>query len=288
MDNGVNGSNAFGDLNDWYEEVERLLQEINRSRTSNINRNSNSRSRRQDENTNNVNMLRELLCLYNSNMRDYQENMKMIIQTIFLMVNNSQNANVNVPPRANNQDRNYTRNTRTNLDNLLYYLVNPSVNRRTTTPINTFSENVVVRPSQDQIESATVNYEYSTEDQHYNNSCPITLEEFQNGDEVCRIMHCGHTFRRTAIENWFREHVRCPVCRYDIREYNAENAQESNIRQQNSRSERVNTAYNNARNTLTDSLIGIISDYYQDISQNLVYTFEIPIVYNDTSRNYLR
>jgi hypothetical protein len=204
------------------------------------------------------------------------------------MVNNSQNANVNVPNRATNQERTYTRNTRTNIDNLLYYLVNPTVNRRATTPINTFAENVIVRPSQAQIEAATANYEYSTENQQYNTSCPITLEDFQNGDEVCRIIHCGHTFRRTALENWFREHVRCPVCRYDIRDYNTQNTQDRTSERETNRNERVNTAYTNVRNILSNSLIGIMNEYYNDISQNLVYTFEIPIIYNDISNNYLR
>ena len=40
-----------------------------------------------------------------------------------------------------------------------------------------------------------------------------------NGEQVFQIKHCGHNFRENALRNWFRTNVRCPVCRYDIRDY---------------------------------------------------------------------
>lgn len=85
---------------------------------------------------------------------------------------------------------------------------------------NMFRQNfqdVVVRPTEAQIIRALETYAYSpTEETH---TCPITLEPIQEGDEVCRIRHCGHIFKRLAIEGWFLRNVRCPVCRYDIRDY---------------------------------------------------------------------
>jgi hypothetical protein len=35
---------------------------------------------------------------------------------------------------------------------------------------------------------------------------------------VTKINHCGHGFHDTCIQNWFTRSVRCPVCRWDIRE----------------------------------------------------------------------
>lgn len=32
------------------------------------------------------------------------------------------------------------------------------------------------------------------------------------------IRHCNHGFHRSCIDHWFQEHVRCPVCRFDIRD----------------------------------------------------------------------
>jgi hypothetical protein len=48
-------------------------------------------------------------------------------------------------------------------------------------------------------------------------NCPITLEDFNEGDVVTQIIHCGHIFQPHSIDNWFQRNVHCPVCRYDIR-----------------------------------------------------------------------
>ena len=45
------------------------------------------------------------------------------------------------------------------------------------------------------------------------------MEDFQENENVCQIKHCRHTFKEEAIKNWFQRNVRCPVCRYDIRDY---------------------------------------------------------------------
>ena len=34
------------------------------------------------------------------------------------------------------------------------------------------------------------------------------------------IQHCGHRFHASCIDQWFQHSSRCPMCRYDIREYN--------------------------------------------------------------------
>ena len=78
---------------------------------------------------------------------------------------------------------------------------------------------VVVYPSQEQITNSTRNIEFADSSANMNTSCPITLDEFQNGDIVRQIIPCGHIFQETALRNWFTRNVRCPVCRYDIRDY---------------------------------------------------------------------
>jgi len=58
-------------------------------------------------------------------------------------------------------------------------------------------------------------------------SCPISMENFQVGDIVCEIRGCGHTFRRPALINWLRRSSLCPVCRYNIRTYQDNSANQS-------------------------------------------------------------
>jgi hypothetical protein len=49
--------------------------------------------------------------------------------------------------------------------------------------------------------------------------CPISLEDFTEGENVCRIKYCGHIFKQTDLMNWFTRNYRCPVCRYNLHQY---------------------------------------------------------------------
>jgi hypothetical protein len=49
--------------------------------------------------------------------------------------------------------------------------------------------------------------------------CPIDLNIFAEGDVVLKIIGCGHIFREMNLRNHFRYNTRCPMCRYDIRDY---------------------------------------------------------------------
>ena len=82
-----------------------------------------------------------------------------------------------------------------------------------------FLNPVIVRPSREQITLATELGSYQDMENPINTSCPITLRPFQSNDIVYRIKHCGHLFSKNELDNWFLENTKCPVCRYDIREY---------------------------------------------------------------------
>ena len=79
-------------------------------------------------------------------------------------------------------------------------------------------QNVIVSPTNEQIENATEVFPYTEGLDLINHRCPITLEEFQENDNIRRIRHCGHCFNEGSIQHWFRNNVRCPVCRLDIRD----------------------------------------------------------------------
>ena len=89
-------------------------------------------------------------------------------------------------------------------------------------PITTFTNltPVIVRPTREQIENATQRVMYSTIEEPYNVTCPITQLTFGDDEYVTQILHCRHIFTTASLNQWFMSNVRCPVCRYDIREYN--------------------------------------------------------------------
>ena len=80
---------------------------------------------------------------------------------------------------------------------------------------------VSVRPSAEQLETASRLVRYGDITRPLSESCPISMENFSIDDQVRQIRHCGHIFMPSEFDEWFQSNVRCPVCRYDIRNYTA-------------------------------------------------------------------
>jgi hypothetical protein len=78
---------------------------------------------------------------------------------------------------------------------------------------------VEVYPTQTQIEAATRRVQYCNISRPINSQCPISMDDFMDTDIVTIIRPCGHIFHTEQLMNWFRSNCRCPVCRYDIRDY---------------------------------------------------------------------
>ena len=77
--------------------------------------------------------------------------------------------------------------------------------------------NVVATPQQ--ISRATTHRLYEDIETPTNDRCPICLEVFQANSEVTQINNCRHIFNRAELSTWFETNVRCPVCRFDIRDH---------------------------------------------------------------------
>jgi hypothetical protein len=73
-------------------------------------------------------------------------------------------------------------------------------------------------PSISQIMAAVEVFPYT--DEHrlrgLESRCPISLEDFVLGDELCEIRNCHHIFKWTNLQSWFSRNSICPVCRFDI------------------------------------------------------------------------
>lgn len=97
-------------------------------------------------------------------------------------------------------NRIYTNHMYTSAANAIFTLALPA----------RFNDAVVVSPSQLQINAALEPQETS------DSPCAICQEPITSGG--VRIRQCLHSYHRSCISNWFSMSVRCPVCRYDIRE----------------------------------------------------------------------
>lgn len=47
-------------------------------------------------------------------------------------------------------------------------------------------------------------------------TCSICMCEFETGEEVARLPHCGHDFHRDCVATWIRSNNSCPVCKSQV------------------------------------------------------------------------
>jgi hypothetical protein len=83
-------------------------------------------------------------------------------------------------------------------------------------------------PTLTQIENSSREVIFSDVDEPLNATCPITMDVFSNDYTVTQIIPCGHMFSPSGINSWFQTSARCPVCRYDIRNYSTNSTTTSN------------------------------------------------------------
>jgi hypothetical protein len=207
--------------------------------------------------------------------------------------NNSTDANTNVNNNNANLNENQHRRSRTSRSR---FSQRPNHNRpfnwetsenlpttpfgRMTGIMNSFFQPITIRPTSIQIENATSNTVYGEIIDPINTSCPISLETFTDTSEVTMIKHCKHIFSTQSLMSWFNSNCKCPVCRYDIRNYVdlENNVSVENENTQNESNETSNTTTNSSINTeetirnirnLTDQTSSILESLFQDALYDL-------------------
>ena len=155
------------------------------------------------------------------------------------------------------------------VDNIEYIHSNPTsrngtnINSNINDLLQSFLQPIEVFPTQSQIEIATRIVRFADILNPLNNSCPISMERFNDSDSVSVIRECGHIFSTQELQQWFRSNCRCPICRYDIRNYNP-----SNRRQQERTHDSSGNSYTNNVIPNTDISNNVIPN--TDISNNVI------------------
>jgi hypothetical protein len=207
---------------------------------------------------NNMRLYNNNMRLYNDNIRDYNINireMTRVLQTMHISNSNIRHHRMHNPTvssvhpsaRFNRREYQSTRHSNT-LNTPPFNLFENLFNNNVPYTFN----DVVIRPTSTQIENACELFEYTSSIPLINNRCPITLTDFYEGEQIRRIHHCGHTFSADAIINWFRENVVCPICRYDIRDYESNNNENTTNNDENTTNNDENTTNNDENTTNND------------------------------------
>lgn len=177
--------------------------------------------------------------------------------------------------------------------------INDSLNNTFSRILQNFLEPIDIFPTQSQIEAATRRVRYSDIISPINRSCPISLENFNDDDLVTVIRYCGHLFNTTQVNTWFRSNCRCPVCRYDIRNYNNNISSENFLNQQTNNNpssqqetiiENIQTETNEERNTseINYNNSTIPPNYINNFVDNILNEFNLNNIDNfvtDISNN---
>ena len=183
--------------------------------------------------------LRDIMVMYNSNISISLQLIRLILEernrhrpiyrnqsnqvpeaaTVHPIVENMDSSNNRVNGTALSSSLRNLRTGRNNDHLFSYILYRPTIRSEDAGALRRFFQNIVVRPTLEQINSATELIPFNVGEENVNNRCPITMEEFTEGELIRQIRHCRHQFQEEPIQNWFRSNVRCPVCRYDIRDY---------------------------------------------------------------------
>lgn len=187
------------------------------------------------------------------------------------------------------QPSNRTREISNTYHNELIYNYLRRVNNANTRIYENLSP-VVVRPTREQIDNATEIIQYN--DSLETTVCPITQESFAENENLRRIYHCGHYFNEEALNRWFTSSVFCPLCRYDIRNYNSNTSPDNSNNSLNyvsdiSVNENVNEEHRENNNNvflenLTDHLLNSLTSYMQtaDLSSTQLRDLNMPTAVN--------
>ena len=232
----------------------------------------------------------DIIAEYNANFRRYTET----IQQYLYIVRQTHNEPAppqtpNVTPSTPPQTR--TRQARTTRPNRQFSLRNINPTQRYVFT-NVFIDSDTAEsniPSEEEINQAIriIPFENNSETIP-DNQCAITLEYFQEGEQIGQIIRCGHVFKEQAIRNWLQRNRRCPICRYDIRSPSTanENPQTTATPTDPNPNDRTRV-----RTQELDQIFGTIANEFSQLfGDTLQYdiSFTIPIVYYDMSRNYTR
>jgi hypothetical protein len=206
-----NYSNYINNLTQINTQIRNLLIQLlyngNFNRQNNIRNNQRRNINRFTTNTQNTNTQNTNTQRQNNNLgRVLIDNIPYIVDSIqYYTIPSTQNRNININNREGEPDRiNY-------LSNLMQNFLDP----------------IEIYPTQSQIETATRVVRYCDILSPQNISCPISLDFFNDNDMVTVIRYCGHIFKKDEINRWFRSNCRCPICRYDIRNYSQNRNSES-------------------------------------------------------------
>ena len=206
---------------------------------------------------------------YNLNMMDYHRNMNQMINLISSSYNQNRISGLHnyESPRRLRNIQGQNRNIQGQAINMLELELLTGYMNQLTNQLNNVDQ-PALNNTQLNTYTELVPYDSSMNEQR----CPITHEDFQEGEQICRIISCGHYFKPNAIRTWFLRNTVCPVCRHNVLSNNdtSNNPIDASIPQ--------GFFSNIISNIMPYNDVSYNNVQYNDVSYNTItYTFDIPL-----------
>ena len=202
---------------------------------------------------------------YDSYIENINESRRLMNNMINLLNNQERNMRIIINNNNRNNNRNNNSNNNRNIWDNYFFVSDPfNYSRNTsiqltredmnrlnsinlTRPLNNTSMSNI--PTRNQISRATNTTQFSNINNPSNAICPISRDRFNSNDTVTQIIPCGHIFSTNILQQWFTYHSVCPMCRYDIRNYNPSTPNRSNTSRSNTNTSNTNTSNTSRSNT---------------------------------------
>jgi hypothetical protein len=253
----VNQGVIISHLKEMYDSNNRVLTSITQTTNTNFNNDNNIGLLVNNLTNSNNEIMRNIINLLNTNNRNHNRNQS--------------NTHQNNRRQSNRQYNNDYIN-----ESIYNYPNSSAADTRMSNLIYSFLEPIEIFPTPSQIESATRVARFGDIINPLNTSCPISLENFNENDQVLIIRHCDHIFSNPGLISWFRTNCRCPVCRYDIRNYvsthpnNVSDLSGNTETNTNVLSSPLSSSERRVRNNSSNVLVDLIFSNLLDISGNNV------------------
>lgn len=221
--------------------------------------------------------MNDIIYYYNKNMLAYHNNIQRLIQTVQITNTNHNNDRTQPPPpqpsiRSYFQPSVRTPSMRTTSNIRHNRTTDSNRNFFTFIPLSNTSSTSSRELTQIQIQNSTEIIPFM--DDMNELRCPISFEDFVVGENITKIKNCGHYFKTAGIMNWLRRSSLCPVCRYDLRDYQLDETTIPSPEEAEAEDvpEIPNTNTRNYRNEITHLLESIIQNIDNELSTSIDFS----------------
>jgi len=159
-----------------------------------------------------TNAILDIVRGYTSSIQQYNRNMDRVLRMLESELYEQRNTartgveEPELPTRSSSSERRPTSQRGLNAD--LSFLLNPfSIYRRT-------SDTAGLTPAQ--IDSVVRQRTYRVSELPENRVCPISLDDFVEGESILELRECRHVFKPAELRRWLERHDCCPVCRRNV------------------------------------------------------------------------